>query len=105
MTATKVWEYRHKVADAGGNPAYKYADKVGSVQRLENGNPLILFGADTDPVTLASKNPETFTLVEADANSEAGAAAILDMQIPPGNGAIYRALPLKTLFGEVPGKE
>jgi hypothetical protein len=105
MTATKVWEYRHKVADAGGNPVYKYADKVGSVQRLENGNSLILFGADTDSVTLASKNPETFTLVEADANSEAGAAAVLDMQIPPGNGQIYRALPLKTLCGEVPGKE
>lgn len=64
-----------------------------------------MFGADTDPTTLATKNPETFTLVEADANSEASAVAVLDMQIPPGNGQIYRALPVKTLFGEVPGKE
>jgi hypothetical protein len=49
---------------------------------------------------MALKNPETFTLV--DANPEAGAVAVLDAQIPPGNGVAYRALPVQTLFGEVP---
>src|SRR5262249_52508339 len=44
MTATKVWEYRHQV-EAGATPVYKYADKVGSAQRLKNGNTLIMFGA------------------------------------------------------------
>ncbi len=99
MTATKVWEYRHPVGDSGGSPVYKYADKVGSVQRLENGNTLILFGADIDPTSLNVKTPQTFTLVEADANPEAGAVAVLDMLIP-GNLVVYRALPVKTLFGE-----
>ena len=79
----------------------------GSAQRLKNGNTLIMFGANTDPTTLLSKNPQTFTLVEADANTEAGAVAVLDIQIPlpPGTGQIYRALPVEALFGEVPGKE
>jgi len=104
MTASKVWEYRHQIGTAGGTPVYKYADKVGSAQRLKNGNTLIMFGADTDPTTRLSKNPQTFTLVEADANTEAGAVAVLDIQIP-GAGQIYRALPVETLFGEVPGKE
>lgn len=103
MTASKVWEYRHQVGTSGGAPVYKYADKVGTAQRLENGNTLVWFGADVDPTTLALKNPETFTLVEADANSEAGAVAVLNAQIPPGNGVAYRALPVETLFGEVPG--
>jgi len=94
MTATKVWEYRHQVG-AG----YKYADKVGGAQRLENGNTLITFGADIDPTTLKAKTPQTFTLVEADANPEAGALAVLDMLIP-GNMVVYRALPVKELFGE-----
>src|SRR5205807_3968387 len=34
MTATKVWEYRHKADGRGEVSAYKYADKVGSAQRL-----------------------------------------------------------------------
>jgi hypothetical protein len=103
MTATKVWEYRHQVDSAGGVPVYKYADKVGAAQRLENGNTMVLFGSDIDPVTLQGKNPQTFTLVEADASPEAAPVAILDIQIP-GNGPIYRALPVQTLLGEVPGK-
>jgi hypothetical protein len=82
---------------------YKYAFQVGSAQRLENGNTLILFGADADPTALLVKNPQTFTLVEADARPEAGALAVLDVQIPPGNGQVYRAIPVETLFGEVPG--
>jgi hypothetical protein len=102
MTATKVWEYRHPIGASGGPPAYKYADKVGATQRLENGNTLVLFGADIDPTTLLARTPQTFTLVEADASPEAGAVAVLDMQTP-GNSTVYRALPVETLFGEVPG--
>ena len=105
MTATKVWEYRHQVGASGGVPVYKYADKVGTAQRLENGNTLVFFGADINPTTLLAKNPETFTLVEADASPEASALAVLDIQIPPGNSQVYRALPVETLFGEIPGRE
>lgn len=103
MTAKKVWEYRHQVDAGDGVPVYKYADKVGTAERLENGNTIVLFGADIDPATLLAKNPQTFTLVEADANPQAGAVAVLDMQTP-GNVNIYRALPVKTLFGEVSAK-
>jgi hypothetical protein len=104
MTATKVWEYRHQIDTNSGVPVYKYADKVGTAHRLKNGNTLVLFGADIDPATLAGRNPQTFTLVEADANQEAGTVAVLGIQIP-GNAPIYRALPVETLFGEVPGKQ
>jgi hypothetical protein len=102
MTATKVWEYRHPVDTGGTAPVYKYADKVGSAERLSNGDTLIWYGADIDPTTLKAKNPQTFTLVEADASPEAAALAVLDMQIP-GSTPVYRALAVKTLFGEVPG--
>jgi arylsulfotransferase ASST len=104
MTAAKVWEYRHQVGASGGAPAYKYSGAVGSAQRLENGNTLVMFGADTDPTTLLTRNPQTFTVVEADASPEAGALAVLDFQTPGVGPSIYRALPVKTLFGEVPGK-
>jgi hypothetical protein len=100
MTATKVWEYRHQVGTSGGAPVYKYADKVGAAQRLENGNTLVLFGVDFDPTTLVTKNPATVTLVEADTSPEAGTVAVLDIQ---GYNPIYRVLPVETLFGEVPG--
>ena len=103
MTASKVWEYRHQVGTSGGTPVYKYADKVGAAQRLANGNTIVWYGADVDPATLLLKSPETFTLVEADAKPEAGALAVLDVQIPPGNGQVYRAIPVETLFGEVEG--
>jgi hypothetical protein len=104
MTAAKVWEYRHQVGASGGAPAYKYAGSVGAAQRLENGNTIVWFGADIDPTTLLPKSPQTYTLVEADASPEAGAVAVLDVQIPPGTAFPYRALPLETLFGEVPGR-
>jgi hypothetical protein len=102
MTATKVWEYRHQVGTSGGAPVYKYADRVGVAQRLSNGNTIVWFGADIDPTTLQLKSPQTQTLVEADANPEAAAVAVLDMQIPPGNVIVYRVLPVETLFGEIP---
>jgi hypothetical protein len=102
MTATKVWEYRHQVGTSGGAPVYKYADRVGVAQRLSNGNTIVWFGADIDPTTLQLKSPQTQTLVEADANPEAAAVAVLDMQIPPGNVIVYRVLPVEALFGEIP---
>jgi len=101
MSATKVWEYRHQTNSIGGVPVYKYSDRVGAAQRLENGNTIVWFGADVDPLTLKVKSPQTYTLVEADASPEAGAVAVLDVQIPPGSGFPYRALPVETLFGEV----
>jgi arylsulfotransferase ASST len=82
MTAAKVWEYRHQVGASGGAPAYKYSGAVGSAQRLENGNTLVMFGADTNPTTLLTRNPQTFTVVEADASPEAGALAV------PGDRAV-----------------
>ena len=102
MTAAKVWEYRHQVGASGGAPVYKYSDRVGAAQRLQNGNTIVWFGADINPTTLVAKSPQTYTLVEADASPEAGAVAVLDVQIPPGTGFPYRALPVETLFGEVP---
>ena len=87
---------------SGGTPVYKYSDRVGAAQRLENGNTIVWFGADINPTTLAPKSPQTYTLVEADASPEAGAVAVLDVQIPPGTGFPYRALPVETLFGEIP---
>jgi hypothetical protein len=100
MTSTKVWEYRHRVSNKDGSVSYKYSDAAGMAERLENGNTLVLFGRDVDPSTLRARTPQTFTLVEADANSDAAAVAVLDMQLP-GEPLIYRAVPLKTLFGEV----
>lgn len=103
MTAAKVWEYRHQLAANDGSPTYKYSDKVGAAQRLDNGNTIVLFGSDIDPVTLAAKSPQTFTLVEADGTPESSAVATLDIQIPGAN-SIYRVLPVQTLFGEIPGR-
>ena len=97
MTARKIWQYRHRLA--GGNSTFKYSNSQGEAIRLENGNTLVLFGSDIDPATLAAKRPQTFTLVEADANPEAVASAVLDMQIP-GAPIVYRAIPVNTLFGE-----
>ena len=97
MTARKIWQYRHPLA--GGSSTYKYSNSQGEAIRLENGNTLVLFGSDVDPATLAARKPQRFTLVEADANPEAAASAVLDMQIP-GAPIVYRAIPANTLFGE-----
>lgn len=99
MTATNVWEYSHGSEDKHGVLAYKYSDKVGSAQRLQNGNTLVLFGADIDLETQLPRLPQTLTLVEAGASAAASPLAVLDMSFP-GNFPIYRALPAATLFGE-----
>ena len=97
MTARRVWEYRHRLA--GGNSTYKYSNSQGAAIRLQNGNTLVLFGSDIDPATLVARNPQTFTLVEADVTPEAEAVAVLDMKLP-GEPIVYRVLPVETLFGE-----
>jgi hypothetical protein len=79
FTFPKVWEYRHQTGTSGGAPVYKYSDRVGAAQRLENGNMIVWFGADINPTTLVPKSPQTYTLVEADASPEAGAVAVLDV--------------------------
>jgi hypothetical protein len=94
MTATKVWEYRHPLASG-----YKYASAAGSAERLENGNTLVLFGTDFDPATLRPRSPQVFSLVEANSNREAFSVATLDMIIP-GAPIMYRATPIRSLFGE-----
>jgi hypothetical protein len=99
MTATKVWEYRHPLTTSSGTAGYKYSSAVGSAERLKNGNTLVLFGTDVDPITLASRSPQVFSLVEADASGEASAVAALDITIP-GAPIVYRASPVDTLFGE-----
>ena len=106
MTATKVWEYRHAIKNPDGSSVYKYSNSQGIAHRLANGNTLVLFGSDIDPATLRARNPQTFTLVEADASPEGKPVAVLDMTIP-GEPIVYRVLPVNTLFGEslvrVPG--
>jgi hypothetical protein len=101
MTACKIWQYRHRLA--GGNSTYKYSNSQGTAIRLENGNSLVLFGSDIDPATLVARNPQTLTLVEADANPEAEAVAVLDMKLP-GEPIVYRALSVRP-FLESPSLE
>jgi hypothetical protein len=100
MIATKVWEYRHAIQNSDGSAGYKYSDAVGMAERLDNGNTLVLFGRDFDPGGMRARSPQTFTLIEVDAKSEAEALGVLDMQLPC-EPLVYRAVPLKTLFGEV----
>jgi hypothetical protein len=57
MTATKVWEYRH-------NPE-RYGYAMGNVQRLENGNTLINWSGNPDPVA-TEVNPEGEIVYEMD---------------------------------------
>lgn len=97
MTARKIWQYRHPMA--GGSSTYKYSNSQREAIRPENGNTLVLFGSDINAATLTARSPQTFTLVEADADPEAGASAVLDMQIP-GAPIVYRAILVNTLFGE-----
>ena len=60
---------------------------------------------DFDPTDTEAKNPQTFTLLDADENPEAGAVAVLDMLVPgSGQFPVYRALPVNSLVGEVPGR-
>jgi hypothetical protein len=83
MDARKVWEYRH-------DPEL-FANCCSNVTRLENGNTLIVFGADE------GRDPPVFTIVEA--NPEGEAVATTEV-ISPGKLVQYRVYPLDTINGE-----
>ncbi len=85
MEARKVWEYRH-------SPDL-FADCCSSVERLANGNSLLVFGSD-NTVDFCCR---TFTLVEADS----GGNPVSVMEIKsPNLGITYRAYPLDSINGE-----
>jgi hypothetical protein len=81
MEARKVWEYR--------STPDLYASCCSSVQRLENGNTVMVFGRN-----VASG---VFTLVEADANGDTVSAVEISS---PGKTIQYRAYALDTINGE-----
>lgn len=80
MTATKVWEYKP-------DPPL-FAPAVSNVERLENGNTLVTFGANAD---------EVFSIVEAGRQGEAVWRATLEA---PGLSYLYRAFPASSIWGE-----
>ena len=63
MTATKVWEYRHSPD--------RYAYAMGNVQRLPNGNTLINWSGNPDPIA-TEINPENEKVYEMDFSSFVG---------------------------------
>jgi hypothetical protein len=87
MTATKVWEYRH-------NPDL-FSRIVSNVNRLENGNTVVVFGADQS----TDECCRIFTLVEADDQPEANALTVIEISAP-GKSLQYRVHPVQTLSGE-----
>jgi hypothetical protein len=87
MEARKVWEYRH-------GPDL-FAHCCSSVERLENGNTVLVFGADhtEDPCC------RTFTLVEAD--GEGNPVSIMEIS-SPDLSIVYRVYPIESIGGEAP---
>lgn len=87
MTATKVWEYRH-------TPDL-FAECCSSVDRLDNGNTLVVFmeRLDSDPCC------RRFTIVEADPSGHAVWTAEISA---PGKMIQYRGYPAATILGEMP---
>jgi hypothetical protein len=83
MQARKVWEYRNKPD--------LYSSAVGSVNRLENDDTVLLYGIPT------VANPGIMTLVEADKDGKAVATTKISS---PGKTVQYRAVPLNTINGE-----
>jgi hypothetical protein len=88
MEARKVWEYRH-------TPDL-FAECCSSVERLANGNTVLVFGRDHT----AGECCQTFALVEAD---EAGNAVSVMEISSPFLAIIYRAYPLESINGELAG--
>jgi hypothetical protein len=91
MTATKVWEYRPQPD--------LFAFCCSSVDRLENGNTLVVFGSGPDIIPCC----HTFTVVEADTGGEAVWRAEIS---GPGKIIQYRGYPAETILGErpIPGR-
>lgn len=85
MEARKVWEYRF-------SPGL-FAQCCSSVERLANGNSLLVFGADHTNDSCC----RTFTLVEANA----GGDSLYMVSIrSPGKNIQYRAYALDSIGGE-----
>ena len=85
MTAKKVWEYRH-------SPDL-FAGCCSNVTRLENGNTVLVFGAQNAVNVCCRK----FTVVESDAN---GNAVSVIENAHPGKGIQYRVYPIGSINGE-----
>jgi hypothetical protein len=85
LEASKVWEYR--------STPDLYAPCCSSVERLDNGNTVLVFGNDPTHAICCG----VFTLVEADAHQ----AAVSVIEITsPGKVSQYRAYPLESINGE-----
>ena len=85
-TATKVWEYRH-------DPDL-LSFCCSNVTRLDNGNTVIIFGADRDTDACC----RDFVLVEADSNGD----TVWELEISaPGQNVQYRVYPIDSLSGEI----
>ena len=85
MEATKVWEYRF-------SPDL-YAECCSSVERLANGNTVLVFGIDAAQDICC----RTFTLVEAD---QAGNTVSVIEISSPGKAIQYRAKAISSIDGE-----
>jgi hypothetical protein len=85
MEASKVWEYRYTPD--------RYAGCCSSVQRLENGHTVLVFGSDTQHEECC----RVFTLVEADAEGDTVSAIEISS---PGKRIQYRAYALHSINGE-----
>lgn len=85
MEARKVWEYRPEPD--------LFALCCSNVTRLDNGNTVVMFGANFQEDDCC----RTFTLVEAD---EAGDAVGMIEISAPGKSIQYRAYPVEGIYGE-----
>lgn len=85
MAATKVWEYRH-APDI-------YAACCSNVHRLDNGNTVLVFGADF----ATNECCRGFTIVETDFAGN----TVSEIQVSaPGKAIQYRVYPFDTINGE-----
>ena len=85
MTVSKIWEFR--------NQPDIFSDCCSIVHRLENGNSLILFGINSDPVCC-----RPFIIVETNPSGEI--VWLVDHR-SPGKFSQYRIYPSDSIMGEV----
>jgi len=84
MTATKIWEYRHKPST--------FAVCSSVTHRLENGNTLLNFGFSAEEACC-----RPFYIVEADSNGE----VVWEVEHrSPGKPTQYRVYPSDDIWGE-----
>jgi len=84
---TKVWEYRH-------TPDI-YCDRVGSVRRLKNGHTIVNFGGD--------QASDTFTILDIEPNGKIFGELHVSVTKQQASGvhALYRAIPMESIAGEL----